>query len=57
MVNESWVQVTKHTTRYFHQVTQLLQTLTNAVLDMKIPQEGALQRAIELEIGTRVRLV
>ena len=44
----------QHVTGYFHQVTQLLQTLTNAVLDAKILQEETTKRAVEINIGTRV---
>ena len=54
MANDNWEKVTQHVTGYFHQVSQLLQTLLNAVLDTKIPQEGTLQRAYKLDIGTKV---
>ena len=57
VVNENREKVTQHAIKYFHQVSQLLQTLTNAVLDTKIPQEGTLQREVKLDIGTKVRLV
>ena len=42
---------------YFHQVTQLPQTLINAILETGILQEGTLQRVVEVDIGTKVRLV
>ena len=57
MVNENWEKVTQHATGYFHQVLHLLQVLTNVVLVTKITQDGILQREVEVDIGTKVRLV
>ena len=52
--SEKQEKVTQHTAGYLHMVTQLLHTLTNVVLETRIPQEGSLQRAIEVDIRTRV---
>ena len=32
-------------------------SLTNAVLEVKVPHNGAMQRAVKVEIGKKVRLV
>ena len=32
-------------------------SLTNAVLEVKVPHDGAMQRVVEVEIGKKVRLV
>ena len=46
----------QHETGYFHQVTQLLQTLTNVVTTSRLLPEGISQRAVEVDIGTMLGL-
>ena len=57
MMSGSQEKIIEHATKYFHQFTNLLQTLTNVVLESKVPQDGTMQREVDVEIGNKVWLV
>ena len=57
VANNNEANVTQHVIGYFHQAMQILQTLTNAIIEMNIPQEETMKRVVEVKIGTNVQLV